>query len=126
MALSKATAIAINDIVKSDEGCREAIDSVLAFFLPDGMQIAGALRNFSMVFVDIPNYLIEDAVNLYRRKTAGPGKPFERFEAPKNFSNKSPAVERYICVGIAEATVKVINRKLMMRPALKNLVDKAE
>ncbi|TDJ24802.1 MAG: hypothetical protein E2O58_04935 [Gammaproteobacteria bacterium] len=112
MALSKATATQIVKTVKSDANCVKNISSVLAYFLPDDLGWTGGVRNFLMVFADIPNYVIEDTVNAYRRSTATKGNKAERFVAAKNFPSNSPRVDKIICTGIAEATAAALNRAL--------------
>ena len=125
MALSKETAKEIVLTVSRDGNCKKNISSVLAYFLPDDLGWTGGVRNFLMVFADIPNYAIEDIVNTYRRSTATKGNPAERFVAAKNFPNTAPRVDRIICTGIAEATAAVINSQLKLSSKLSSHIKLA-
>jgi len=125
MALSKRTASEIVKAVSRDPNCKDAIDSVLAYFLPDDFGWAGGVRNFMMVFADSPNYALEDIVNAYRRSTATKGDKTERYVAPKLFPREAPRVDRLICTGIAEATAKVINSSLKTSTILSGTVESA-
>ncbi len=123
--LSKDVAKEIVKVVSNDPECRSRISSVLRHFLPDDLGWTGGARNFLMVFTDIPNYLIEDVVNAYRRSTASKGDKTERFVAAKNFPNNKPRVDRIICTGIAEETAKAINRAIASSTILSQHVKTA-
>jgi hypothetical protein len=97
----------------------EGIRLKLALSADSDLGWTGGVRNFMMVFADVPNYALEDIVNAYRKSTATKGNKAERYVAAKNFSNKTARVDALICTGIAEITATAINRAIKL-PAAKN------
>jgi peptidoglycan hydrolase-like protein with peptidoglycan-binding domain len=123
--LSTEVAREVVRAVSNDPECRKSISSVLAYFLPPDKGWTGGVRNFLMVFADIPNYALEEVVNAYRRSSASKGDKTERYVAPKNFPPNAPHVDRIICTGIAEATANTINRVLTSSRTLSQHVQTA-
>ena len=126
MAITKETATEIVSVVSADINCRNSISSVLAHFLPDDLGWTGGVRNFMMVFADVPNYALEDIVNAYRRSTVTKGNKVERYVAPKNFSNKTARVDALICAGIAQITATTINRAIKLQSPKNTLASKVK
>ncbi len=118
MALSRETANRIVDAVAADPECVSRIRSVFA--LIPGAQ-SGAVRNFGIATVNNTSMLANDAYHWVLQRDpkfreSWLGQWLDRKDLTV-MDPGDPAVERYVCTGIASATLTALRQAKAASPA---------
>jgi len=119
MALSRETANALVEAVANDEHCQQQIKSV--FLLIPGGQ-AGATRNMGMALLNGVSMKADEGMKwLVNRKPDFAGSWLGKYLISRDltvFDPSDPSTARYLCTGIADATLAAIQAAKAKRPGV--------